>query len=125
MTRQLDTVEPGFYRVRLVKGGPWVPVEVRCDPLTEMISVVEMGRSTVFEIALSEFKDAIVDCVIEADAFQHPLIRICWFGEKIEPHVYDKMLELIDWARKNAPEHPVLHPTQPIRLSRLPVDLII
>lgn len=124
MTKRLDTIEPGFYRVRMVKEGPWVPVEVRVDQLTDMLTVIESGRDAVFEIARSDFEDAIVECVTDGDAFQHPLIRIAWFGESIDAKAHADMLELLAWAREHAPEHPVLHPTRPIKLSKLPVDLI-
>jgi hypothetical protein len=31
MPRRSDTPEPGFYLLRLVKGGPWVGAEIRCQ----------------------------------------------------------------------------------------------
>lgn len=29
--RSAETPEPGWYRVRQVKGGPWVPAQIVCD----------------------------------------------------------------------------------------------
>ena len=124
MMKRLDTIEPGFYRVRMVKEGPWVPVEVRVNLITGMLTVIESGRSAVFEIARQDFEDAIVECVTDGDAFQHPLIRIAWFGENIDADEHARMVGVIEWAREHRPDHPVLHPTKPIKLSELPVDLI-
>jgi len=50
-----DTPECGWYRMRMIKGGPWVPVEVRClqdiedGELTEpevMVAIVGSERET-------------------------------------------------------------------------------
>lgn len=99
--------QPGFYRRRLVKGGPWVPVRIwmeqAIDPETGELTEPETLRCMV------DLKDR--------DPFRHWTYAMT---HPITAEAYDDMERAIRFARNSDPSSPLLHPTKPIDLSRSP-----
>jgi len=120
--RRIDEVTPGHYRYRRVKGGPWMPAVVSVD--AGMIYIVEADERLQVCIEATAFADLVVSLTIEGAAFDSPLLRVLWFGERISAEEYAHMLQMLAWAREHHPDHPLNHPDRPIRLSAVPVTAI-
>jgi hypothetical protein len=90
--RVIDDPQPGWFIVKLVKGGPRVPARIYRDGglNAEILGVV-----------------AGIDAV--------------WlWGEFITEERYQYLMSLRDWALVHDPEHPLCHPRRPIDVSTLP-----
>lgn len=98
-----DEPQAGFYRLRLVKGGPWVPVRVWWE------SVVDPDTGELVE-------DEVLRCTVnrkDAD----PQRSWLW-ASPITVEAYEAMLAHIQWALENDLSDPVLSPYQPIDLTK-------
>lgn len=100
----------GFYQLRLVKDGPWVPVRIwrgfGADPLTG--EIIERGW-----IWRAELNGAGV-----------PVDRVWPYcaGEPIERAEYDYMLAMIDHATRYEPAMPEANPWEKIDWGTLKFD---
>jgi hypothetical protein len=98
--RFIGTPEPGFYKRRLVKGGPWVTVRFFLDG---SVMHVEVDGAT-------------------HDASGHPFDvdeewPVCWPSTESE---YRHLERLRTWALDHAPYHPAARPRERIDLGSLP-----
>ncbi len=97
--------QPGFFKTRLCKGGPWVPCRIwLCSP-------VDANR----ELTAPEF----VKCEVNQREVRSP--DNWWLSlakNPISQFEFHEMIKLIEWAGSNDPSNPVLNPRQPIDLTR-------
>lgn len=108
MNHRVDRPVPGWYRRRLVKGGPWVPVLIwqRCplDP--------ETGEPLD--------RPPVLLCLVdgeEADA----LDQWTWVaGNRITRADYDLMTRQAAWDRIYDPDAPAARPREAVDLRTLP-----
>lgn len=99
--------QAGYFRRRLVKGGPWVPariwiVEHRLDDGSD-----ELGADTEYW--------AMVDGRL-ADAHD-AWTWLC--GQPIEKAEYDHLTAVARWARENDPDAPEARPTARVDLNAM------
>jgi hypothetical protein len=120
--RRIDEVTAGFYRYRRVKRGPWLPAVVTVED--GMIYVVEADETLQVGISADSYADIIIKATMEGEAFGLSLLRVVWFGDLINEAEYRQMLETLAWARENQPDHPMLHPDDPIRLAEVRVSSV-
>lgn len=98
----VDRPQPGYYKRRLVKGGPWVAVRIW----------IEEERDEDGELLCDQKLLCLVDGK-EADAYeQWPWVA----GRAIPEHEYRFMVDDAAWCRKFAPDDPKANPTKPINL---------
>ncbi|MEM6623887.1 MAG: hypothetical protein AAF674_16795 [Pseudomonadota bacterium] len=103
-----DQPQCGWFRCRLVRGGPWVPARIW------MVQVVDEDTG---ELTEPEW----LRC--EVNGQSRDVFR-AWerlASNPIPRDRYEQMLDFIDWAGSNDPMHPVLNPTRPVDLSSRPV----
>jgi hypothetical protein len=100
MTRLIGTPEPGYYKRRLTKGGPWVAVRFFRDGEGELRAEVD-GRT--------ERNDGTP---FDPDE----LWPISWPSDEKEHRFFAMMRE---WAQRYAPQHPAARPHEPIRLDTM------
>lgn len=98
--RYIGTPEPGFYKRRLTKGGPWVAVRFFTDD--EALRVEVDGYTT-------DKEGRPLD--------PHAVWPLCWPSSESEYHFF---VGLREWARKHRPDHPAARPHAPINLNALP-----
>jgi len=111
--RHLDHVEEGYYRYRRVRAGPWVAAEIRiCD---DMVLLCDDGQEPSIGVKLPWLQRVIVESVMEGEAFKHPIIRILWFGERIDTAEYRRLL--------NRPV--AIDINRPLDINEVPIDLIV
>ena len=120
--RRIDEVEPGTYRFKCVRGGPWLPARVTVED--GMIHIVEADERLCVSITAESYADAVVQSVVDGEASSSSLLRVLWWGQPIDEGEYRHMLEMIAWARQHAPDHPLNHPDRPIDLSAVKVSTI-
>jgi hypothetical protein len=120
--RRIDEVTAGFYRYRRAKKGPWMPAVVTVED--GMIYVVEADETLQVGITADAYADIIIQATMEGTAFELSLLRVVWFGDLIDEAEYRQMLETLAWARENQPDHPMLHPDEPIVLREVRVASI-
>lgn len=106
--RAVDKPEPGFFRLRLIKGGPWVPAQIRRVG-TEWHATI----AGVLSVYQSELDDS---CPSDAVA----VWRIWHGGKEINEDDYQLMLQRMAWARRDMPDHPAANPDKPVDMTKLP-----
>lgn len=111
--RQIDQPRPGFFKLRLVRGGPWVgaliflpcpmaPAEPDIHP-DEWCMPLDRSRHLQATIGS---RAADIDRV--------------WMGHEIDAAEYRYLTESAAWDRVYAPEAPAANPTKAIDLTQLP-----
>ena len=105
---KLGPPEPGFYRLRLVKNGPWVPVRIwledgERDPETNELTSDQVLRAKV------------------GDQDRDPL-KIWTFLWDITEEEYYFLLSRAHWAVAHNPKAPEANPTRPINPTDIPID---
>jgi hypothetical protein len=99
--RNIAVPEPGYYKRRLVKGGPWVTVRFfRTD--TGALAVEVDGQTHDPSGAPYE------------PGWEWP---VCWPSDEAE---YRHMERLRTWALDHAPHHPAARPRERIDLGTMP-----
>ena len=116
--QRIDQVEPGFYRVRRVRNGPWTAawIAVAGDTIT-----LTQDDCPEVHVSAAEYADLVIDAVMEGEAFRHPLIACLWFGVPIDRAEYQHLIRLAQWARENQPDHPAANPTKRIDMGKVPI----
>lgn len=98
----------GFYRTKLVRGGPWVPVRIWYGPSRDPETGEELDRSPYWQAECNGK---------EADALE----LWTWVaGREIPEAEYLFMMAKKDYAEKFAPELPEASPREKIDLNKLP-----
>ncbi len=107
MTVRIDKPEPGYFRMRLVKGGPWVgaiifrPCPIEMHP--ETFQAVDRWPHLQAEV---DGKPAGVD-------------RVWTSGRRVPMAEYLFLRDDRAWAREYAPQSPEANPRQPVNLGAL------
>jgi hypothetical protein len=100
--RQVDHVDPGFYRLALVKGGWRVPCRI-CH------------EDNGFDPYWWGEIDGEANGLRVRDPFDCPVIvQIHEWGEKISDRQFDWLVAIKQWAAQHDPSHPCLHPRRRI-----------
>ncbi len=100
MVAIIDRPQPGFYRTRLVKGGPWVAARIWWDD-----SIQDRPAMLLGEVAGEE-----------ADAWSlWPRV----VGQQIAENEYRFMTADADWCRQNAPDEPQANPRRAVDLRTM------
>jgi hypothetical protein len=124
--RILDCPEPGFFRLTLVKKGPWVPALiwlpcpwVNPDPLEDWPPPSEWCRAIEFTPRMSrrELRCRIGGLIGGRDA--NPMY-VWERGYRISPQEYYWRSALADWAVTQAPAQPEANPRKAVDLAALP-----
>ncbi len=103
--RRVDQAEPGLFRIRLVKGGPWVAAAIECDALGVWSAVIDGERQ---------------DPAHPDWTLAESVARIWHYGDRISDSDYEFLIERARWCRANAPESPEANPKRPVNIGREP-----
>lgn len=102
--RRVDEPEPGFYRAKLVRRGPWVAAHVSQDD------------------------DGLWVVVVNGDERERSFDpwSIAWlrdryhYADRITQDEHAYLIATARWAEVNDPNHPAANPRQPIRATTIP-----
>lgn len=102
--------QPGYWKIRLVKGGPYVPACIRRVQTTH-----EPGRPD----NIMERSPFIAAFILGAPA---DLAEV-WSrrGHEITKQQHDHLVAVARWARRNQPDEPIAEPSHRIDWNRTPV----
>lgn len=109
--RQVDQPEPGFFKLRLARGGPWVPARIWYGPPIDPITGEDLDRSPRLQAQTFDFEPT-------AD-----FVRICkvWtHGVRIDEAEYDFMRASIAYAKAHRPSDPIANPFRTVDVASLP-----
>lgn len=106
MTYQGDTPAAGFYKIRMVRNGPFVPVRIWHGPSRDPVTGELLDRSHLWH---AERRGRIIEI--------HHVWP--WAGRfPIDEREYNYMLSLVTWADDHAPQAPEATPRQPVDFSK-------
>lgn len=118
-SRPLDEPRPGFFKLRQVRGGPWVGSRIEyehpTDPETGEL-LTERSKLWVTTINGKLVRAPSPDPV-RAGVFQ-----VWCSGTEIKESDYRFMVADHEWATKHAPDDPVANPTEKVEIGNLPAD---
>jgi hypothetical protein len=106
---------PGYYRLKLIKGGPWVGARIVYGPPPDPIDGTELDRAPRWQAWLD-------GKMIGADRDPHRAgaFRI-WPAHSIEKAEYEYLIANSQWAKANSPNDPAANPGRPIDLLTAPI----
>jgi hypothetical protein len=98
--RQIGQPEPGYYKRRLVGGGPWVSIR--------------------FYLEDSELRVEVDGTTHRADGERHDPHEVWPLSWPSTEQEYTFLCQLREWAQRFAPHHPAARPRERIDLGELP-----
>jgi hypothetical protein len=120
--RRSDRIEPGYYRYRKVRNGPFVAARIAIRD--GVIYVAEEDGPAHYAVSVTDFAELVTSSIMDGEAFRNPLLRVAWYGQPIDEIEYRHLIAYAKWARMHAPQHPAARPDKPVDLNNLPIDLI-
>lgn len=103
--RRVDVPEPGFFAIRLVKGGPKVAATIERDAAGVWSTTIDGVRQS---------GAAHTDPALAEGVF-----RIWHYGERITEAEHRYLIDFAAYVRVHVPDAPEANPTQPIVIGRL------
>lgn len=103
--RRVDEPETGTFKIRLIRGGPWVAAEITRD---------DDGRWQAW-IDGTPKETAHIDPALAGDVF-----AVWHYGDMITRSEHDFLVKAARWARAHAPDRPEANPRRAIRVGSLP-----
>lgn len=110
--------EPGFFKVRLCKAGPWVPARIR-----RLCSCTATGGDDGAEHEWRETCDRFPPLAADVDGEAVPIDRVWIYGHPIDERDWRYMTDYAAWARAHARHKPEANPRRPITASEQPVAI--
>lgn len=107
MTRRIDRPEPGFWMIRLVKGGPLVPAAIMRVQTTQDPETGEPMERSSFLAAFINGEPVDIDAV--------------WLtrGTEITEAEYRFRVADAEWARRHAQFDPIANPRRRVDLAAI------
>ena len=118
MSRPLADPRPGYFKLRVVKGGPFVGAEIRHGPGRDPETGEELDRSWLWE-ALIGGKHIRPPA---ADPVNAGVFRIWESGVEIAEAEYRFLIADAEWCAAHAPDEPAARPADPVKIADLPPD---
>ena len=108
MTRRVDLLVPGYFKMRLVKGGPEVAVHLRHGPAIDPVTGETLDRSFMWSVWVNG----------REDPKQDPW-RVHEYGRRIGKRMHDHMVAVAHWAENQAPGLPEANPRRRVDLNKM------
>jgi hypothetical protein len=103
--RSLETPSEGYFRLRLVRFGPWIAARI-------------VNANSLWWVELDGR-----ECGGDADPWKaEHMERVWWHGHRISEDDYRASLAVSAWAKVNAPADPRAKPTEPIDMISIPIE---
>lgn len=110
--RVLAQPEPGFFKLRLVRAGVFVPARIRRPCQCSLFRGIEhdwTDRCDRYRPLIATIGDR--ECSVD---------RVWTFGRFIDRDEYDYLMRLKEWAETEAPYLPEANPRKPVDMTELP-----
>lgn len=115
-SRPVDQPRPGFFKMRLVKGGPFVGAELRYGPSRDPdTGGILYERSYLWETRINGAlaRDPSPDPVAAG------VFRVWLSGTEIDEEEFRYLIADREWCAKHAPHRPEAQPARKVDLSSL------
>jgi hypothetical protein len=117
--RQVGRPEPGFFKLRLVKGGPFVGARIEYGPTRDPLTGEPLDRSWHYAADINGFVDQNPRPEPNDDVW-----KVWEFGQRIDEAEYRFLIADREWAAKHAPELPEATPRKPVDLRQIPIPFL-
>lgn len=97
---RLESPEPGYFTVKLCRGGPKLPCRIVHE---NCLWWAEVNGERHLAAADPEQSETV--------------LRVWQHGERSDASEFDYLNALREWARASQPEHPLLHPLRSVAQS--------
>lgn len=113
--RSIDDPQPGYFKLRLVRKGPWLPARIRHEPMADPTTGEPLDRSYLWYAEI----DGQLHAPPDRDPARAGVFRIWLFGKRITEEDYSKLRENKARAERVDPQAPELNPETPVDLGRM------
>lgn len=113
--RDVGRPAPGFYKIRLTRGGPFVAARILHQPGRDPIDGTPLDRS-YWWTAIIDGEPVAEPSTSAEEAGVFRIWPVCWSIGEAE---YDYLLANAKWAKAHAPHEPAANPRQAINLRNL------
>ena len=111
--RRIDRPEPGFFKMKLVKNGPWVPALIFLPcPIHEPYGGTHPDDWGTHRDRSRQYRAIVAG--EEAD-----VLKVWTWGKKIAQSEHDHLVQVMEWAIQHAPHAPEAMPKQAIKLENM------
>lgn len=118
--RRVDMPEPGFFKIRLVKGGVWVAARITYSPTLDPETDAPLDRSWHWGAEING-----QECSDLAPTPGANVMRIWTYGDRITKDEFDYLLADQEHARLYRPHAPEATPNKAVNLREMnPRDLL-
>lgn len=104
--RSIDKPEPGYFRLRLVRRGPWVPARIWLDHPTDPLTGGPLDRS--------------VKLLAEIDGKPADIWKVWHWGRPIHVTEYNYLRGVTEWALVHGQDAPEANPGVAVDLNNAP-----
>ena len=114
----VDRPVPGWYRLKLVKGGCWVGAEIRFEPPRDPVTNELLDRSWRWYAVVDGRADPVRDHGLQ------PTKRVWWvynYGQPVAREIHDWLVADRAHARAWRPDSPEANPLKRIDLGKEPI----
>lgn len=118
MTRAVDEPRPGFFRIRLVKGGPWVAARIEHRPSRDPLTGELLDRSPLWRVTI-----AGEELPASPDPLRAGVFRVWHSGQPISESEYRYLTARREHAIRYEPDLPEAAPRERIDLLSMPLPL--
>ena len=116
---RLDDPQPGFFRMRLVRGGPFVAAEIRHGYPTDPATGEELTeRPVMWEALINGYRIATPS----PDPVAAGVFRIWGIATPEKEHIARYIKDMNWWAEDNQAEWPDASPEKPVNPTKIPLE---
>lgn len=98
--RRIDLPQPGFFKTRAIRSGPWIPCELRYNQPLDPETGDPLDRSFMWEA----FRDGVSIGSPSPDPTRAGVMAVWPYWHAITEDEFRYLTELRKWQRENAPE---------------------
>lgn len=113
---RLADPEPGFFKTRLVRNGPWVGARIFLTPCYCTINGGDDSEEHVWDDTCDRFPTPRLSAEINGRPAN--MDRVWMFGTDITEKEYNFLMDSAKWDRENDPDSPYVTPDKPVNIHK-------
>ena len=114
-SRNIGEPRPGFFKLRKVRGGPYVGARIVHGPPTDPLTGETLDRSWLWETWI----DGALVRSPSPEPVKAGVFRVWYHGSEIPEAEYRYLIDDREWCRRNAPQSPEATPDQAVDLESM------
>lgn len=114
--RFIGRPEPGHYRFRKIRGGPWVAAKILLEPTPDpWVPENKMDRPCYWSVVIDGEPEPLTEIIPQTIVW-----KVYEWGERIDEETYHLMVAQSEWDKKYDPHSPNANPDKRVDLSKAP-----